>query len=309
MRPLSLALLLLLSAPAWAKDPPKAQQFVDRTYVEVPKTAGPFVLLGTSYDAKEFSTGVATEWKTAAGSPSLRIDVFVYPQGRADEAEAVAGSMGEVEAAIAEAEKRGIYSKSKLEGRAPFVVVRPDPTVLNDGKKPKAAFDSTPLPESKLEVAGDSKDPMLKALAESQPSPNNHGLRQNISLDRDGGTWRSAAFVFYRHLFLFKVRISVPVEEMSQQDFDRLADSAAREVVPRINVVNYGACGTIEVAVPPKGSAKDKTDAEGAAELIRGIARIGYENCANAPGDKDEVPPGFERVVIEYPAGTWKQGQ
>ena len=307
MRRLSFVICLLLSPAAWGKEP-AAVQFLDKTYVEAPKTAGPFTLVGTSYEAKTFYSGVTTEWKSPQSTPSLKINVFVYPQGRADEAEAVAAAMSEVEASVAEAEKRGIYANTKLGKRAPFMVVRAESWVSDDDKKAKPAFDPTPKPETRLEASVDSKDPLAKVFAESQPSANNHGLHESITFDRDGGSWRSAAFVFYRHLFLFKVRISVPVEEMSQEAFDRLAESAAREVVPRIQVQNFGTCGNIEIATPAAGSRKNKTDQDAGEELIRGIARVGYENCANSPGEKDEVPAGFERVVIEYPPNTWKSG-
>jgi hypothetical protein len=299
---------LLLSSAAFAKEP-AAVQFIYKSYIEVPKTAGPFTLIGTSYEAKTFYGGVTTEWKAPGATPSLRVDVFVYPAGRNDEPAASAASMDEVEAALAEASKQGLYSNVKKGAREPFVVVRPDSTMMDgDKKKRKAAFDPTPKPEAKLEVSGDSKDPMLKAIAESMAPPNNHGLRLNLSFDRDGGTWRSAAFVFYRNLFLFKVRISVPVEEMPQDAFDRLAESTAREVVPRIRVLNFGTCGNLEINPPAEGTDKEKGDQSMADQLLRGLGRIGNENCASAPGEKDEVPAGFERVVIEYPAGTWKSG-
>jgi hypothetical protein len=308
MRRLSFVTYLLLSSVAWGKEP-AAIQFIDKSYIEVPKTAGLFTLIGTSYESKTFYSGVTTKWKAPEATPSLRVDVFVYPKGRADEAAAAAGSMDEVEAALAEAAKQGLYSNVKKGTRTPFVIVRPDSAVMDGGKKKsKAAFDPTPKPETMAVVSGDSKDPMLKVFTESMASPNSHGLRLTISFDRDGGTWRSAAFVFYRNLFLFKVRISAPVEEMTDEAFESLAVSTAREVVPRIQVTNFGTCGNITISEPAKGTNKDKATQDTGEQLIRGLARVADENCASSPGKKDEVPAEYERVVIEYPAGTWKAG-
>ena len=84
MHKTALMLCLLVAPLAAAKDEP-AKQFVDQTWVQVPKQAGPYALLGTKYDPAQFANGVATRWKAPNAPDSLVIDLFVYPLGQADE--------------------------------------------------------------------------------------------------------------------------------------------------------------------------------------------------------------------------------
>ena len=306
-------LLCLLMAPvASAKDPPTVQ-FVDRTHVDVPRQAGPFALVSTQYDAESFSTGVSTLWKPAGAPESLRLDVFVYPLGQSDEAQAVGRSMDEVDGGVAEYARRGVYKNVKTGARTPFVIVRPEPSMNDDGKTPRPAFDPTPKEEVALTpTSAASDDPIMQAVATSLPPTNSHGLREAISLEIEGSPKRSAAFAFYRNLFLFKLRISVAAQDMSQEDFDRLADDAARQIIPRIEVVNYGTCGNVTLNLPPDGkekqskAEKERQTQEGAAQLIRAVGRLKRDNCASGPGTSGGPEKGSERTVITYPAGTWK---
>lgn len=311
-------LLCLLIAPAVpakdtaAKDTP-AKQFVDQTWVDVPRQAGPFSLVGTKYDPAQFAYGVSTRWKAPNAPDSLVIDLFVYPLGQAEEAEAVKRSMDEVDAGIAEYAKRGVYTQVQTGARTPFVVVRPESSAMDDGKTPRPPLDPIPKEEVVVEPSAEAAgDPMMQALAESMGPRNSHGLRETIQLEHDGVPTRSAAFAFHRHLYLFKLRVSVPASDMAQEDFERVADDAARQLVPRVDVLNFGECGNITLDLPPGGKKKqskaeqEKEASEGAAQLIRGIARIKRDNCAGSPGQAAKPAEGVERVVVSYPEGTWK---
>lgn len=312
MRKTTLLLCLLVAPAVFAADTP-AKQFVDQTWVEVPKQAGPYTLVGTQYDPAEFAYGVSTRWKAPGAPDSLTLDMFVYPLGQAEESEAVKRSMDEVDAGIAEYARQGVYAHVQTGARTPFVVVRPEPSAMDDGKTPKPPFDPIPKEELVARPSADAAgDPMMQALAGTLGSRNSHGLREIIALDYDGAPNRSAAFAFYRHLYLFKLRISVPAKDMAQEDFERLVDDAARQLVPRVDVMNFGTCGDVTLNLPPEGKKKltkaeqDKQAADGAVQLIQAMGRIQHDNCASGPGETGGPAAGVERVVVEYPKGTWE---
>lgn len=316
MRPLAIVLALLLSPALSAKEPKDAPavQFIDQTWVDVPKQAGPFALLGTRYDAENVAYGVATHWRPEGAPESLTLDVFVYPLGEADEAAAAARSMDEVDGGIAEYAKRGVYAKVQSGPRTPFTIVRPAAALDDEKKDKQAPFDPMPREDLVAEPSDQAAgDPMMQALAETMRTTNNHGLRESFTLEVQGTPQRSAAFTFYRNLYLFKLRISVPAADMAQEDFDRVADDAARHIVPRIRVMNFGTCGNLTISVPPDGekrkqskAEKDREASEGAAQLIRGMGRLQRDNCATSPGKAGGPESGHERTVIRYPADTWK---
>jgi hypothetical protein len=210
-----------------------------------------------------------------------------------------------VDGGVAEYTKRGMYSNVQTGARTPFVVVPPPTRPPEDGKTPMPPFDPMPKEEPVAQPSAETAgDPMLQALAESMAARNSHGLRETIGLDHDGTPTRSIAFAFYRHLHLFKMRISVPAKDMSQEDFERL--------VPRVEVQNFGTCGNATISLPPESkkrlskAEKEKNASAGAAELIREMGRISRDNCASSPGQASTAANDVERVVVSYPEGTWQ---
>jgi hypothetical protein len=309
---LALALLAACSGALAGEAKPKSQ-FLDKSQVIFPRSADKYTLLDTDYDAAMFQTGVTSTWSVEGAPEELRLNVFVYPQGRGREADVVAQEMEVIEASVREAEKQGLYSEVAAGERQPFVVAAPESSwSKKDGKAP-APFDPTPKPEpvpgAKPEGVADN-DPALASVARHQRSPNTHGMRQSFSFRRkDGVVARSMAYAFYRNLFNFKLRISVPEAQMDQAAFEAAADAAARNLVPRIEVRNFGECGTITVpSQDPKGGKKEGADALMDA-MIGGMIRMQAENCGGPDSKSATEPeaPNTRRVEIVYPEGTWKQ--
>ncbi len=308
----ALAVILLALAPAaFAADAhAKATQFLDKSNIDFPKAIGPYTLVANNYDPQQFANGVSIEYSLSDAPKGTHLNVYIYPRGRTDEAAAVQAEIAEVEAAIREAVARDIYTDLRVGARSDFVVARPEPTILTDNSKKKPGKVAEIKPEFSLQPGADSKDdPVARALAESMPPVNNHGMRQSFAFSHKSVPMRSMGYVFYRNLFMFKVRISLPEAGIGQAEFETLADAAARTLVPAMDVKNFGICGTLAVELPEQDSAgSDAVDSEGAAALLREVGRVNRENCASNEGDKPSGPAkGFERQVIEYPPDTWKQ--
>lgn len=312
LRRVALACLFACAFPAQAGDAPATpSQFLDKSLVTIPKNAGNYSLLESQYDPAAFNLGISTSWRVAGAPDSLTVSLYVYPIGRGAESDVVLHEIADVEAAVREALRQGLYSDLVVGDRQSFLVVAREATILDDGKEkggePPAAFDPTPKEEPVLEPS-DKSDPLLAAIASSMASPNSHGQRQAFRFSRNGVARRSLGYVFYRHLFGFKVRVSAPEQDLDQAAFEAVADAAVRNLVPRIDVINFGSCGTITLPAGDKKADKDAASQTMAGAMIHGMARIKAENCANSAGDRPHLAPAdSERTEIVYPPGTWKE--
>jgi hypothetical protein len=294
MRPILLALALAaITLPCAAGEP---SQWLDSSVVTFPEKVDKYTLNGTLYDPQQFVYGVASNWTVEGAPKDLKLDVYVYPLGRNDEGEVVSEQIADVENGVKEAARQGLYTNPVVGARSPFVVVRPAPE--NKDKKPPP-FDPTPQDEFELKpTKGKDADPIVTAVADSWHSSNSHGIRQSFEFEREGAKYRSLAYVFYRSLFGFKLRISVPEDEMGQADFEAAADRAARWLVPQILVQSFGTCGSITI---PSGKGSKPEDS--GAIMVREISRVMWESCA---AEKGKTAPKGKSVEIVYPAGTWQ---
>ena len=86
---------------------------------------------------------------------------------------------------------------------------------------------------------------------------------------------------------------------------EAIGDKAVQTLVPAIDILNFGTCGTITIPVPDHKSADDAGKA-GALVMIKEIGRISTENCANSEGDTPtKVPADHARQILVYPDGFW----
>jgi hypothetical protein len=312
-------LALLASTMATAKKAPEPKQFLDRSVVTFAKSIGDYTLTDTQYDPEQWAYGVTSLWTFDDAPEGLRLNVFVYPLGRAEESDVLAGQMADVENGLRDAVKQGFYADLVVGDRESFAVIAAESTLLDEKKgkgrrkrdqaKRNEPLAIMPKPEHRLEATNDA-DPLAAALAASMPAANSYGLRQSFSFRHDGVPVRSRGYVFYRHLFGFKVRITAPVGAMDEAAFETLADNATRTLVPRIEVKNFGQCGILTVSGTDR-DADDESDSNLAAQqILLGIARIRAENCAAAEGKKSAAARHRgTQIEIVYPADTWKVGE
>ena len=77
------------------------------------------------------------------------------------------------------------------------------------------------------------------------------------------------------------------------------------KLVPRVVVVNEGACGSVAID-PSAGSAGDG-QASMLRQMLEGADRTRREGCVGDAADAP-LPAGLEERVLTYPAGTWNEG-
>lgn len=298
-----LALLLAVpAAPAPAVNPvqPKSQ-FLDSSVVTFPKVAGPYRLSDTTFDDATWQAGIRTKWTLPDVPQGLVFTLFVYPVGEAPEAKVVAAEIADVETAIRRRGQQGDYDTVRVGARQPFQVVARKGTLGDKEDLPfgAAPFDPTPKAEAALAPRKDA-NPVLALLAANAPPGNSTGLRQTLLFKHDGVETRSLGYAFYRHLFAFKVRVSVPAAEMDTASFEAASDAAVRYIVPQVDVANFGTCGTVFIGP------EFKNDEAGMATLVGGAARVHRSNCRNSgtPGPGTPATESERRTIV-YPAGAW----
>lgn len=290
MRSLLALMLLVLSPLACAENPVAAdqgRQFIDRSVVSFPEEHAGHRLREAHYDPAQWENGVSLDYALAQAPAALQFNIYVYPKGRSPAADALSAAMNEVEQAIRHFEKSGEYAGVQFGDITSFSVPAPIGSRLGDPHKapPGSDFDS-------------------ELIRLTTVSPTLDGRRRLLSLTRKAVPARSLAYVFYSQLFLIKVRASVPVAAMDAEDFNARVDAAVTRLVPQMRVDNYGACGTIQLALAADTGDKDRDTQANALELAREMARVQRENCANTGPDREPVA-GREREILVYPDGTW----
>ncbi|HSD16107.1 MAG TPA: hypothetical protein VLC71_02460 [Thermomonas sp.] len=282
---LLLALALALPAHAGKVDrkaaETEARTFIEASHLIAPERVGDFVLEGSSYDEQNKFAGAGFRYALKDHQES-RFDVFVYPAGRAPQADAIASGMVPFKAGIEQAQAAGSIRDLRFLSEDEFPLDVPEPA------RPAAA-------DTELDAA------LLEAIASTRTIGKR--LRMHNTMANGGFPMASNGYLFHRQLYFFKVRASAARDRIDQDAFDALTDRAARELVKAIEVANVGACANAEIAIDPKASA----DAM-ALVLVRRSAEIQGENCFGDAGKAklDEKSKGASVVRIDFTASDWK---
>lgn len=315
---LGTTLALVFSTVAMAEDaknkasdtpatvPLVAAQFIDKTYISLPKRAGAYALEKSKYDPERMDAGVHASYLLEDAPGHFTISLYVYPMGRAEEAQVVDAEIDEVEQAI---RGRDDYSKIKAGPRTTFVVDAPAPSALPNDKngREQRILMTSAVEKPPTDAASAAKEPSLsEALVDARAPTQSTGRRQGFTYEYKGLPVRSAGLVFYRHLYGIKLRISSPSDAMDQATFDALVDATARALVPKLDIRNFGQCGQMLVEMQASGE-KDRDGHASALAILREQGRVARENCAESEGAKpDPIDGGYERTEMVFPPGAWR---
>jgi hypothetical protein len=292
--------------PAATKSGGPTSQFIDKSIVTYPTALGHYSLVKESYDPANVPNGVSLHYNLADAPPELTFDIYVYPLGRVDTTKAVTDATVEMEGEIRTLEQQKIYADLKFDDAVEFDVVEPPSSILkSDDKKDAASGDAPEAAASAAEPDSDTRA-IVDAARSSAPSTSTTGRKHALALTVRGMPSESLAYVFYRNLFLISVRATAPTSALPADKFNALVDHAVQDLVPTMDIQNFGDCGTMYISVDEKSTDKDKDALAGAIQLVREMGRIQRENCANKPGPDTAPPAGHAQETIVYPAGFWK---
>lgn len=289
-------LSLPFAAVAKKEKASKPQQFIERSVIVYPNAVPGLTFAEKKYDAQSWSAGVSLRYELTA-APEVVLDVYVYPLGRAPAGPTLDGEIKAVGDAVREAGKQAIYSSVVIGTPEPFDIGAP--VVATDASDVSPA---TPTAAVNSEPAAKATNPALQAfITETLAKGPIPGRKLVMGFDHSGRPKQSLGYVFNKQLFLLKVRITADTATMNPLQFNDLADAAAREIIPAIQVHNVGDCGITHVR------AEDMTDDDmaNARFLITDLARLQRESCVSS-ADKIDAVPGTGQETIVFPPDTWK---
>lgn len=276
-------LLATVPCVAVARNPPEvaARPYVASAYVIAPRQVGDFSLVRSNFDAGNRLAGVSLLY-ALKDHPEATINLYVYAAGRLDPETAVVEGMQAFGEGMKRAVTDGTYSSQRA--LAPAV-----PFLLTAADAPR------PAAPGELDAA------VLDAIAKADQVP---GQKLRLELHRPGRDvpLRSSAYLFYKQLHFFKVRISAWAPEVAADTFDALADQAARALVPAVRVANVGGCANATLYVDPKAG-----DAQIAVALSRQLGLQQGYNCHASATEAgiDDRRGDAEVVEIPYYADDW----
>ncbi|MGN0858344.1 MAG: hypothetical protein ACI4NW_04055 [Stenotrophomonas sp.] len=284
---LLLPLYLLLST---ASLPAAAEQagntaderpYIQTSYLQAPRQAGGFSLQASSYDPANKYAGAGFRY-TSDDHPGLRIDLYVYPAGRMTPAEALQVGMRDLRASMAHAQAQGSYSQLRELGEATFAL----PAGPTAGTAPANDFDARVIAT-------------IAAIEQVE----GRKLQLQLSLPPRELPMHSNAYLFYKQLYWLKLRASAAQQDIDQDRFNALADRAARELVPALQVAHVGSCASAQINVPA-----DAPDEEAALELVRQITVHQSLNCHQDAGKAVSAQQRLDHDIVEitFSAQDWK---
>lgn len=284
---LLLPLYLLLSTtsgPAAAEQAGSTaaqRPYIETSYLQAPRQAAGFTLQASSYDPANKYAGAGFRY-TSDDHPGLRIDLYVYPAGRMNAAEALHVGMRDLRASLSHAQAQGAYSQLRELDETPFAL----PAGPTAGTAPANDFDARVIATVAAIEQGDGRK-----------------LQLQLSLPPRELPMHSNAYLFYRQLYYLKLRVTAAQQDVEQDSFNALADQAARALVPALQVANVGSCASAQISIPADAAGEDA-----ALDLLRQLTVHQSLNCHQ---DVDKALSAQQRldhevVEIAFTAQEWK---
>ena len=302
---LAIGLALASSAALAAGAGAPAVQFIDKSYVSLPKALGAYTLQRLDYTNKHPEVGATGHYSARNAPAKLTLSVSVYPEGRAEEAVAVEQQLGTAQAVI---NAQADFTEVKPGASSALDVAAPAPTLTSKaGYKQPILIGRPTKVDPKEAAARAAREPSLEQTLKTEMTMPalSHGRRQDYAYLDKGTPMRAAVITFYRQLYDIKVRVAVPAADMPQADFDAFVTTAAKTLVPKVDIRNFGACGSPTIFSQDSGDEKRDKEA-GTRTLIRAKAQALRDNCAQSELAPEPPIAGYERAEIVFPAGAWK---
>lgn len=280
---------LILAFPSFSalaankeKQPAAERAYVETSYLLAPRKVGEFTLDGVHYDGARKYAGADFRY-IVEGHQEIRVDVYVYPAGRMDSSTAMTKGMEAFRADMKLAVDAKAYSDLSLNDEQDFLLTEPNQPAINEH----------------------AEDANTAALLQALAGANQTGGRKllmTMNLQPQDWPMYSGGYLFYKQLYFFKVRASAAQERVSTEEFETLADRAARALVPAIEVANVGGCANSTITVDSDASPEEMAKALVTQAVVHG----GY-NCYATEDDAEikRKSQDAELVNIAYEPKEW----
>lgn len=273
------------SAPA-AKTAP-ARPFIERSLVIAPEQVGQFKLYSMTDYPGQPGAGIQVRYQHD-DFPGVRVDLFVYPAGRVDRAQALDRAMADLRASLEYAVEKGSYSNLVFgqDGEFDLRRVDTDGSLLAQGEKGIVASADSDL------------DAVLAAVADQQDYRVGRLLEARLSMGDEA--MDSHGYLFYRGLYLVKGRISASPLALPGEAFGRFSRLAMATLVPAVTTRSTGGCFQHEIVVDANSADASEDLAK---KLVISAAREEQEQCAEALDES--VPAGHRAMPLVYSPEMW----
>lgn len=285
--------------------------YVSESLIGAPKRVGGFVLAETSYDPRMKEAGVGLHYEVA-GIPGVVVDVFVYPAGNAPEERMLEDGMTGFRASFTAGVQRGYYQDLQLADTVAFEIAADDAKAATTTP---AQPQTTATPATADTTPSKARESRIASLVDAAIAPKPiRGKRIDLRFRRwnedtsELVPFRSRGYLFFRHMYYLKGRISVADMNMAQPDFESLSDRAMRELIPAIRIENVGACANMTVMLDKRSlEGEEDTMIDNLTDQILGQLVNGSERHCHA--SRKEAKKLFRDDVsvttIEFEPGDW----
>lgn len=294
----ALAVALLLSntdlQAKTEKTTSASKPLIEKTAVIIPKQIADFRLVNVDYDKKFKSNGVSIRY-VSSKYPDIPVDVFIYPAGTGPVPDMLKTGLQDFSDSLRQAEEMGYFEK--------LVVQSEQDLILEDEKiraLAPAEMKTKPDP-GKAKTTADNA--VLAAIEKSLELP---GKKIAMSYTRNNVGMQSAGYLFYRQLYLTKVRVTLGLDVMSGEEFSAMTDKAVASLVPALEARNIGSCSDRKIVI--KVDESKKQDALGddfMQQVMAGLSQNVSDNCVTDLALGKISKSEFDVVNIEYTPEDW----
>ncbi|MDO5610963.1 MAG: hypothetical protein Q4G62_09390 [Pseudomonadota bacterium] len=270
--------------PAASAEPNPPRGLIEQSWLIAPRSVGAFRLIEHSYDPAHKAAGAMFRYQ-ALPEPDTIVDVFVYPAGQGTQATLLEAGMRDFRRSLKDAERAGYFDNVKIGDDSRFALDPAAPAYAKPAKR-RARQDADAVIQSALAEQQLVGQRMLMTMQTGQS-------RQAI---------RSAGYLFYKNMYFYKVRISIPEVRMDASTFAETSDHAARSLVNGIDVLNVGDCSKVAY-INPKANENQLMQ-----QLISQVMARQGDNCSQTldAGMLEEKRRLAETVLIEFDADDWR---
>lgn len=271
-----------------------SKALIEKTAIIIPKQIADFRLVNFSYDKKFKSSGVSIRY-VSSKYPDIPLDFFVYPMGTGPDQEMLKAGMADFTGSLRQAEDMGYFEK---------LVIRPEQDVIleNDKIRVLVPTEKNALPTSANAKPG-TDNVVLAAIEKSLELP---GKKIDMTHTQKNVGMQSVGYLFYRQLYLTKVRVTIGADVLSGDEFSVMADNAAARIVPQLEARNIGSCSDRKITIKVDESKKqDALSDDFMQQMMAGLSRNVSDNCVTDLALGKISKSEFEVVSIEFTPEDW----
>ena len=295
------------AAPAEIEAAEPERPLIERALVLVPERVGDFELVAfQDYEGRP-EMGVGARY-SHRGFPDVAMDFFIYPFGDFNRDKALDALEERMRAELRDVEASGRYHDLQFGETADIDLQRID----EDGSLQPVRDGLIGRGDSlSVDIEGAKKDLERTLVAETARVERHvrdatdpdlgRRLPIRLRLEADGEPRQSVSFLFLRALHAVKVRATSPLAN-SPDVFDRFANRAVADIVPRVVIRNAGGCAKNVIEIDPDAD-PDVGALMLAVKSQMSLIRAERKQCDDTLDER--VPEGMRGKVIEV-GGIWE---